>query len=69
MIFLLTIFLNLIPISLTMMIFLSLSFLLILPHLPVRAVMLLTSVWLAWKLKLSAGGGWLQKRNVISLLP
>ena len=51
---LLMILIHLIPISLMTTICLSLSFLMTLRFLPARAVMILLSVWLGWKLNSNA---------------
>ena len=55
--FLLLTIAHLIPISLMMMMGLTLIFLKILPQMSARAVLMLTSALLVWKLKLNAAVG------------
>jgi hypothetical protein len=63
------ILMHLIPATLILMICLTMICLTLLLHGPHRAVMILLSVWLGWKLKSNAGGVSRQNRPLASLLP
>lgn len=64
----LMIFLHLIPIVMTIWIFLAMICLTILLRGSPRAVMMLLSAWLAWRLKSNGAGAWRQKPLRVSPL-